>query len=517
MIEENLLHRRIWNGAVTNYLGTGVRLLKTVFLTRILFFQLGEDGYGFWTLLWATFGYILLFELGFGKTIQKYAAESVADGGYDRLNQVVHAVYSSYLGIAALIVTASAVLAWNLPVLVHLPPGNPDYFQWVFFLFGLGCAAVFPSGIVPEILVGLQRMHYRNWVIILNQVLELAGIWLIFKCGGSLLSIAVFVGLNNLGSNLIMLFFLRRLVPGLKLRPGWPRKELLRELVSFSGFIYLMAISKLILTRTDPLVLSSMIGMAAVATYQLGTRLPDVVRLGTGRFQEALGPAAAMYFHSGKLRELQSLWIRSQRFSIYVALGAMALFFPMVEVIMKLWLHVEDPVVTEIAHLMIINAIVFVIFRDTALQFLLMTGYHRVMAWSLLAECVINLGISILLVWKIGVMGVIYGTLLPNIVLALLIMLPLSIRESGVSWGYYFGRLFLPSAFCCAVIWGGLYYCTMRIPLASWSLGKMVAVMGVGAICYLIPGWWICLDSGARQALSGKIKKYLRRKEGVRV
>ena len=35
------LLRQMWNGALTNYLGAAIRLFKTIFLTRILLFNLG--------------------------------------------------------------------------------------------------------------------------------------------------------------------------------------------------------------------------------------------------------------------------------------------------------------------------------------------------------------------------------------------------------------------------------------------------------------------------------------------
>jgi hypothetical protein len=58
---------------------------------------------------------------------------------------------------------------------------SPDYYRNVFIIFGIGVALVFPSGIFPEILVGMKKIYLRNYVLIGTKVLELAGIYLSFK------------------------------------------------------------------------------------------------------------------------------------------------------------------------------------------------------------------------------------------------------------------------------------------------------------------------------------------------
>ena len=99
--EHSALTGAILKGTATNYLRVAVKLVKTVMLTRILQYHLGVDFYGYWTLLWAVFGYAMLLELGFGRTMQKYTAEGVDTP--ERLlsfNRIFSAVLASYLGIA---------------------------------------------------------------------------------------------------------------------------------------------------------------------------------------------------------------------------------------------------------------------------------------------------------------------------------------------------------------------------------------------------------------------------------
>ncbi len=493
------LHRRMLSGTVTNCVKVAVRLLKTIFLTRLLFFHFGEEYYGFWMLLWSVFGYMLLFELGFGKTVQKYAAEAAAGGSIRRFNQVVQLVFSSYLGIALLVALLTVLGAWLLPDWAKLPAdADVDYYRRSFLVFGFGCAVVFPTGIIPEILAGLSRLHYRNWVIVGNQVLELLGLWLIFRWGGSLLAAAVFVSCNNLLSNLIMAVAVRRLLPGVRLRPTLISVQVLREITGFSGYIYLMALAKLILFKASPVILGAMRGLDAVASYQLGTRIPEMIRLGTGQFQETLGPAAALYRKQDRRDALVRLMMYSQRAAAFLSVGALAVALPLTPAILKVWLHLEDPEVNRISFWVLIHFAILAIFRDGAREILLMTGYHRLLAVVALAECVVDLALSVILVNLWGTEGVVYGMLIPNAAVAFLILFPVTVRFVGLGfWRYAWqvlGGSLLAGVPAAAVLW---YWCARR-PAAMWHLPELLAACLVGGGLFMAAGYLLCLRQEER-------------------
>ena len=157
---------------------------------------------------------------------------------------------------------------------------------------------------------------------------------------------ATFVTLNNLAANAIMYAVIKRLLPWLQLRPTKVNRLVLKEIMSFSAFIYLMALARLVLFRTAPLIIGSMLSMAMVTIHQLGTRIPTLMRLGTYQFQETLGPTAAMLHKAGRTSELQKLLLTSQRLSVFLGLTALTVFLPLGPAILKVWLHVEDTTVT---------------------------------------------------------------------------------------------------------------------------------------------------------------------------
>ena len=93
----------------SNYALMAVRVLQGILITRWLFHYLGESYYGFWSILWAFFTYMIVFNLGFGAATQKYTAEHLFETDIKKYNSIISIVFGFYGAIAA-IIAAIAVL-----------------------------------------------------------------------------------------------------------------------------------------------------------------------------------------------------------------------------------------------------------------------------------------------------------------------------------------------------------------------------------------------------------------------
>ena len=81
-------------------------------MARFLLLGLKDNAYGFWTLLWAVFGYSLLLDFGFGKTVVKFTAEYQADKDIKRYSQIISSVFMCYLLMSIILIIASAFLTY---------------------------------------------------------------------------------------------------------------------------------------------------------------------------------------------------------------------------------------------------------------------------------------------------------------------------------------------------------------------------------------------------------------------
>ena len=466
-------------------------MLTAIVITRLLLFGLGEELYGYWALLWTIFGYALLLDFGFGTSVQKYTAEATISNDFKKFNELIAAVIGSYLLMSLLIILFTIIGAYyleNIFSLNHI--GNIEYCKKVFIVFGLGVAVVFPSGAISEVLMGLKRTDLKNYVLLTTYTLNIIGIFIIFKLGYSIMTLSVFTVAVNATSNLIMFIIVKRLLPEFKFSLRHFRFRALKEIGSFSFYSYLLTIATLIIYRTDKMVLGVMIGMGAVAIYQIGTRISEVMEQFSSQFQYSLPAVAAALHKAGDKERIKWILLRSSRLTVFIGTGLFVILFLQVKQILFVWLKITDKNALMIAHIMLISVFLVVLFRSTSFKFLQMAGKHKALSIIMMIECIVNIVLSVILVRLIGVVGVAIGTLIPNIIISLFVIFPLFTRFSSLTPFYYLKKVYIP-AFIIAIpsvciILAGMYY----VPPLQWGIIRLGIFSCSAGLVFLIMGYF---------------------------
>ncbi len=497
----------VLRNTAANYILLAWRMITAIFLVRILFLGLGKADYGFWSLLWAVFGYSLLLDFGFGQSVQKYTAEAESDGDIERFNRLINTIIISYLLMCTAIIAATLAVSPFIDRIFELnaTPEIVQYFKTVFMVFGIGTALVFPTGVFPEILAGLRLVHIKNAALFFNVTIQIAGIYLILKLGYSLLTLAIFASLLNIFTNFIMAWFVFRRIPGFKLSPRYFKFGNICEIASFSAFAYLLNFARMIIFKTDKLVLGIMLGMPSVAIYQLGTRISEITEKLTTQFQETLGPVAASVYKSGDMEKLKWIMLKSNRLTAFITTGAFVVLFIPARQILFVWLKLEGGEAAVITHIMMVAVYLNVMFRSSSEKFLLMAGRHKALSFITLAESIANIILSIILVTMLGVTGVAWGTLIPGAIVAVLIIFPLAAHFSRIPLWLYFRMVYLPLLLVIILPVAAGLAAVYYFPLKQWNVIYLGCCFAITGGLYAICGFYGYLSREERGTILSKI------------
>ncbi|MCF7919790.1 MAG: oligosaccharide flippase family protein [Candidatus Cloacimonetes bacterium] len=514
------LKKLIVLNTLANYGLSITRFFTQIILTRILFLNLGQVSYGFWALLWSVFGYSLLLDFGFGTSVQKYTAEASVTGDYKHYNHKLSTVITTYGFMSLIIIIASLGLSQVLDKLFIFPAGTDIvYYKKVFIFFGLGSALTFPSGAFTEILRGLNRIYLRNLVNFTTMILNFIGIIVIFKLGYGLLELAVFSVLINLTSNIIMAIFCFHLLPGMRISPLLFKFSMLKEVISFSLFAYLIMFANIIIFKTDQIVLGIMLGVTAVTIYQVASRFANLLMQFTTQFQENLTPIAASLFKDGQVERLRHIMFNSNRIIAVITTLLFIILTTLIRPILLLWLEIspDDPQYAEsypsiiaIVYLLNISMFLLLLFRSGSSKVLLMTGFHKFLSFVAIFESVMNVGFSILFIKLIGVVGVAVGTLIPNVVLGLFFIFPKAAQFTRITVLETIRRIYLPLAFVTLPALIFLSFINLNIPLQSWTIITLIWVSAVTALLYFTAAWFFMVNAAERTSIKNVIKTKLK-------
>lgn len=521
----NLRNRMIIN-TMSNYGKLVIGMMITIFLTRILFLGLSRSEYGFWALLWSIFGYSLLLDFGFGASIQKYTSESVVTKNWEKFNRIVSTVFFNYTFVSVVIMAVSVLLAFNLQHIFSFDADNILYYRKALLVFGLGTSLVFPIGFFTEILRGMQALHLRNIVEIIVSILNFTGMFLIvylFKIDQPLIWMAAVAIGTNFISSILMGIIAHRLIPELKIAWKYYDRKLLKSVMSFSVYAYLITFTNLIIFKTDQLVISVFGSVALVSIYQISSRLAETFRAFSKQFLDNLGPVSATLFAAGNKSKMAEIMLQSTRLMGFISTLFLIPLLVFVKPLLKIWLELTEMSGIIVAIILLISMYVLLFYRSTSVYMLLMANEQKKLTKIALIECVANLVLSIFFLYKLEaicaffgiilpengqIIGVALGTFIPNLILAFTFNIPIAVKFCETSVWKFFKFSIIKTQIA------GLLYLALAItlfilipPTSIWIILMNSAISG---IVYIITFYMIGFEKWEKVELTGFLKKKLK-------
>ena len=426
--------RRFWSTAASGYVGVVVRMLFGLLLFRTMFQQFSHAQFGFWSLLWSLFGYGVLLDFGFGFTAQKAVAEKTATGDTAGLSRLLATILWTFIGMAAILLVV--FLAIRGPFLggMGVSAGDQGEFALAYTVFFIGLSIMFPLGLFPEMLAGLQRKDIANWIGILSTILNFAFLYWGLTARWHL---AVLMGIavtTSILPNLLAAAVAIRKLPGVSFSPRFFDWRAVGAQLGFSLPAYLITFSNMILAKSDQLVISMTIGVALVAVYQAGYKMGEMLGLFSSQLQQLLSPAAAAMHARGDQSGLRELLLRSSRLTWLLVSPCYLLSAVYLEPLILLLTGVDAvPASTWwIGQALLLAVFSSQLTNSCSKRVLMMIGESRQLLWISLSEGIANVVLSVILVYQIGVLGVAVGTLIPTVLIGWLWVVPLTIRNLGL-------------------------------------------------------------------------------------
>ena len=311
-----------------------LRLVIGLVVSPILFWKLGAESYGLWSVIWALSGTLELMDLRLGAAATPLVASARESGDNERVVSLANTGFFFYslLGIATMIV---AMLLIQIPALTAWLPENLEQDATIILpvavlVFILSTLISLSSGLLQ----GLQRYDITSSVSVIVGVLRAILLISIALAGGGLkelvLAEAGMVALRCL----LLTLAVRRDIPGFRFLPH-PNRQAFRELFNFGVKLEIAHAAHLISMHLDKLLLTAFLGLRVVAFYDLGSKLVGIARSLPLLLVSAALPVASSLEASGDNERLRDFYERGTSILawtgmpifIWVAVGAGPLLF----------------------------------------------------------------------------------------------------------------------------------------------------------------------------------------------
>ena len=405
---------KLVRNTLTNGIGSAVGILVGLVLTPFLIHRLGLEAYGVWALaLTLTFagGYASLSELGIEGATVRYVAESSVDRDLAALNRTVCTSLAVLCAIALVIALLAIAFAHPLTLLFGVSPHLRDAATTCFALAGGQLLFELPARAFVAVLEGTQNFVVYQSVELGRALLQAALYVFVLLQGWGIVGLSVALAASSLATLVAYWILAHRAVAGLRASPLGARRAELSRLVRFGGGVLSLRLLSTVYNQMDRVIVSVALGPRPVGLYEIANK----VNLGAATVASvsvsALVPAAASLRRDAAL--LRDMFVRGSCYTTATTLPFAVAILIFAKPLLLAWIGPGAVLATGAVRLFACYEILQTV-NNVGSTMIYGVGRIRLPLMVNTVATLLNLGLSITLVYPLGFEGVIVGTLLAN-------------------------------------------------------------------------------------------------------
>lgn len=423
-------------GTLSSQAFTIISMLVSIVSTPLMLRYLDKDAYGLSILFFQISNYLSTLDLGIGTAVIRQLAMHRGEDEHNVL--MINRILSTGTIAAGVLGGVVAVVAYFfapfVPGMYHLRPDLASAAVPIICWMGLFAGLQF----LQRGTGGLFFAHHRQTLIgTPTFVVNLTSILLtvVLLANGVGLWAFVYSGLYQLvGGAVTQFVLLRRYYPHLRIRMRYFDGKLLRELFNYGIFLFINGAAGLIIMHTDRLVIGQIISLAAVSVFSLTTRIPEVVIGLIGKVMDNATPALMEITTRESDEQARVQYKRILVLVTALSMLAFWLVFSLNGWFIDIWVGSSF----FAGRLVLVLALALMVQQTlvrTGTSFLYAKGITKSVSLMSLVEAPINISLSIFLGHRIGLPGVLVGTLVASLLTSVWYTPYLLNRHLGLTFG----------------------------------------------------------------------------------
>jgi O-antigen/teichoic acid export membrane protein len=398
----------------------GLMLITTLIMTPIMINYLGISGYGILLLVNTLTGYMGLFDLGMQTSTTKYVAEYVAKENFDMLNRLMSTTFFLFSGIAIIVFVFTSILAFYSTNFFHIPVEYREIAPSVILILGSQISITFIFAVIVQLFSGIQRYEVHAMIEAIVLILKYSIMYIFLRNGFGLLAVALIIFSATIGEKALYLLFLKSSKIKVKLRFRYFDKSILKKIVRYSSTSFILTAASKVIYFTDNIIIGAMLSVSGVSVYGIAGRLVQNLRDFIGGATSTISPAAS-YANETERVNLRPIAFHSTKYIAVLIFPMVAGFILLGKDFLDIWLGKGFLESYEILVILSIGQ-AFTLPLSGIGAMLYGISNHKILAKAMVAEALINLSLSLLLVQDFGLPGVALGTVIPSIIFNFLIL-----------------------------------------------------------------------------------------------
>ena len=406
--------KRLFSNTVFSSLDAFVLVALNLLATPILIRHFGVSEYGVFVFLsiFSTYGMLSFFDLGMEGSLLNYVARFEAAGDRDSIQDslTISLIYYGAIGLALGVVLYGCAGFITGRFIDNTGTLDQATLLRAAYIVSINVVVQFLTLPFTAVLQGLRRFvitKAANTILLSAQYL-------------ALIVIAVKYNRIDLGFGVILAVTATRLLTlALITRYGLSyfrpmrfrlRFGLLRTLFSYSSILLVSRIIGIIFNQMDKFLIWLFLAVSQMTIYDVVVRPANLIRLLITTVNSAIIPEVARMHANHETDRIRRLYIDLVRYVYLIMLPILAVFYAHMQDILTLWVGAE---IARHSSLALIILSVYLLSPMAAVASTMAVGLEIVkkVLWISIVASVMNICLSLLLLQRIGLAGLLIATL----------------------------------------------------------------------------------------------------------
>ncbi len=470
----------IIKNVTSSWFALGVSILVGIFLSPFILHRLGNTAYGAWILVFSVTGYYGLFDLGIRSSVIRYVSTYTATSDTEGVSRLINTALAVYTVIGVAAMAATLVLSGFLGSLFRMPHDFLPTARVLFLMVGTAVSLGFPAGVFNGILEGLNRFYFVNVTNLISTLVRALLIVVALHFGYGLLWVAfISVTLPLLGTAVRAVIVLR-LLP---LRFGWRYvdRKAFSEIARYSGISFILMIAYKLRFKTDEVLISTLVSVAAVTFFSIGDRLVDYTGEVVSSLAQIFIPMSGHSDAKGDRAELRNILVVGNRACSLVVLPITATLIILGKSVITAWVGGAYARRCYPVMLTLLIPSTFIFAQAASSRILYGMARHRSLAWVTGMEATANIILSVVLIRPFGIVGDALGTAIPLTCTALFFLPRHLCRVLEIRLATFLREAYLlPLLLCMPTV-------VVLLVMRRWFFARTYLEVGLQIVLSLIP------------------------------
>ena len=420
-------------GAAVNALAFAAVLGVSFALTPHLIRGLGKPTYDVWVVVEAVLLYFTLLDGGVAAGLVRVVARGTVTRDLAAVNTYASASLAVFLGAAvvALAVGTPVLLALSPRLTAHAPDAVP--FMLVMLL---NLAVTLPLSVFPATLEGLQLFTPKALLRVAMLLVRTAATVAVLATQASLVPLAVVFLVTNLLEQACYAALCYRACPGLRLRPFAASRATLRHVRGESFDAFLAMLAGRMTLQTGAIVIGLLLAPGAATFFATAVRLTEYAKQLLRQVTTTLTPGVSAMHARGDAAGVRTLILTGTRWVLYAALPVNLGLVLFSRPFFERWVGVEFAAGSGPAAVILSVTLALGLAQSVVARVLYGLGHLRLFARAAMAEGLVNVTLTALLIRPLGVEGVALAVAVPNALFCLFVIAH-TLRHVELPWTHY--------------------------------------------------------------------------------